>query len=386
PSTGGRVSALGGAVTLEVPAGAFTAGSTLKVSELAAAPEAGQGYRGLSPVYDIETSQQPRSPVTLRLKAKLPDGLDPRKAAVYRQAEDGAWQYVGGRLNRTDGTLAASVDHFSRYAVLAYEPSFGDLAGHWAQGDVAVLAARHVVAGMAPGSFAPESPVTRAQMIKLLVEALRQGNPALRLAGGATPFADVPAAHWAAPYVATAAQLGIARGDGNAFRPEDPVTRQELAALIARALGETGKADGAVLAGFADRDAIAPWARDAAAHLVARGIIQGVSDSSFAPEARATRAQAAVMVLRLLDRQGWLEEATTLEGTLRVSEVEGRHYELETAGGTWVLLADPRDAWLQANLAAAVGKRVRVTGAPHAGPTIYQRGPALRLTSVTPLP
>lgn len=98
----------------------------------------------------------------------------------------------------------------------------------------------------------------------------------------------------------------VGRGlpDGR-FDPEGPVTREQVAALTARALRASGQAAAPSeeqvatwLAAFDDRDNVAPWARSWMALAVREGIVRGQTQHALAPQAGATRAEAAVMMAR----------------------------------------------------------------------------------------
>ena len=91
-------------------------------------------------------------------------------AGIYRISELGPLKYAGGKpVNRR---LTAEVSHFSYYAVLEYDKSFADLAGHWAEQGVKELTAKHIVNGTSDTKFSPHQPLTRAQFAAMLVRAL----------------------------------------------------------------------------------------------------------------------------------------------------------------------------------------------------------------------
>jgi hypothetical protein len=94
---------------------------------------------------------------------------------------------------------------------------------------VETATARRIVAGYDSGLFRPTRPVTRAQVAKML--ALSQGWKAVQ-SGGAT-LCDVPRSHWAWPYVQAAVQHGVFTGYGdNCFRPDLPATRAQLSKVL----------------------------------------------------------------------------------------------------------------------------------------------------------
>lgn len=273
---------------------------------------------------------------------------------------------------------------------------FPDLVSHWVREDAAVLASRGILSGGADGRFDPERPVTRAEMVKMLVLMLAGDLP--RGAGVDAPtrptFRDVTPGAWYFSYVETAVRYGLVKGQGGRFRPGDPITREEMAAMVVRALGlgEEARPAGEGPLPFRDAAAISPWARGEVVLAHRLGLVKGLGANAFAPAGRATRAQAAAVVRRALERLGQAgippraAGPVTVTGTVSVAQIEGRHLELEVAAGgavtRYVLV--PADAVVERLLEAGVGSRVRVTGTVDDGPSIYMRGPVLRVTRVLP--
>lgn len=166
-----------------------------------------------------------------------------------------------------------------------------DIDGHWANANIRKLAALGVIAGYPDGTFKPDQYTTRAEFVKLLVDALK-----LRPMAGQV-FADTDS-HWAEDEIATATAHGIVNGYGDSrFGPDDLITREQMAVLAARA----GKlaADKEELA-FADAEDISSWAIDAIGTASKHGIIEGYPSNSFKPAGHATRAEAATVILRLI--------------------------------------------------------------------------------------
>ena len=168
---------------------------------------------------------------------------------------------------------------------------FSDIIGHWAREYIITLAKKGAVSGFGDNTFRPDTPITRAELVTILLSAL--GKKAIAKA----PFKDVAESDWYAPYLAAAHNAGIIQGDseGN-FRPNEPVTRQDAATIIYRALNR-GKA-AYTETEFSDNDAISDYAKTAVASMQKNGIIRGMPNGSFAPLSGATRAEAAVMIAR----------------------------------------------------------------------------------------
>jgi hypothetical protein len=248
------------------------------------------------------------APVALTLPydpAKL-QGAPADYLAIYRYNEAARkWECVpGSRVDKDNQVVTVPRDSLSLYTVMVYTGRFADLAGHWAEHDVHLMAARGIVAGITPTTFAPHQNVTRAQFAALLIRTLGITE---QLAGGGK-FTDVAVGAWYAGAVETAAAAGLVGGypDGS-FKPDANITRQELAAMVVRGLAYQGKdvtLDAAeveaILARFTDATTISPWAREVAAVAADRGIVGGRPGNAFAPLESATRAEAVVMLKRML--------------------------------------------------------------------------------------
>lgn len=171
--------------------------------------------------------------------------------------------------------------------------AFKDTDGHWAESEIEQLVSAGVIDGFDDGTFRPDETVTRAQFIKMLVSALGlDTDTAVKI------FDDVDRSAWYSPYVTAAYSAGIAEGDGTYFYPESEITREEMSLMAARACGLSANST----AEFSDGDDISPWAEEAVAALTEKGMIQGFEDGTFRPKQPATRAQSAVILLRLIDQ------------------------------------------------------------------------------------
>ena len=121
-------------------------------------------------------------------------------------------------------------------------------------------------------------------------------------------FSDVKDGDWFVNVVNAAFEAGIIKGyDDGSFKPNEPISRQEVAVMINRSLNVIGQKPEvedveSLIAKFTDKDKIADWAQKPVATAVQVGIIQGMTDSSFAPTENCTRAQAVVMIKRLLEK------------------------------------------------------------------------------------
>ena len=179
------------------------------------------------------------------------------------------------------------------------KPRFVDLEGYaWAEEAINDLAAQDIIRGTGPHFFSPGEKITRADFAILLTRAFQIQET------GAEAFEDVPQDAYYAEELATARAGGIVAGiGGNRFQPLEPITRQDMMVMLARAMDKTGidlaETDEALLAEYTDSAQIAPYARDAAARLIYAGIIAG-ADGKLNPMQYAIRAEVAVMLSRVL--------------------------------------------------------------------------------------
>ena len=143
--------------------------------------------------------------------------------------------------------------------------------------------------------FSPDMTTTRGMIVTILHRI--EGEP--QAAGKA--FSDVAAGRWYAVAVAWASANGIVNGypDGR-FGPNDPITREQMAAILFRYAAYRGAdvSQRAELSRYRDAGSVSAWAKDAMAWANAAGLINGVTTSTLVPRGSATRAQAAAIFMR----------------------------------------------------------------------------------------
>ena len=166
-----------------------------------------------------------------------------------------------------------------------------DVIGHWAQDYIRELMERQAVSGYPDGTFRPNANITRAEFATILVKALNLQPRAGKV------FNDT-VNHWAKDVISTAHAHGIINGyDDNTFGPDDYITREQMAVMIARAAGLYNAAAGTQ---FADSNTFSEWAVNAIAAISEKGIITGYPDGTFKPKNYATRAEAATVITKIL--------------------------------------------------------------------------------------
>ena len=178
---------------------------------------------------------------------------------------------------------------------------FADVSGSdWFYNDVRYVYEKGIMDGTGADRFSPNAPLTRAMIVTILYRMA--GSPA---GSGSSDFTDVAAGKWFAKAVAWAAANGIVNGYGSGlFGPNDPVTREQLAAILYRYAvygGMTAVTLEENLGSFADTAQLSAYAIQAMNWAVGQGLING-SGSNLVPKAQATRAQVAAIIHRYLER------------------------------------------------------------------------------------
>jgi hypothetical protein len=222
------------------------------------------------------------------------------------------------------------------FSIECAEESFADVSGHWAETYIEFLAARGGVHGVSPDEFKPGGDISRAQLIQMIYNLSdpKASGESVAVESG---FEDVSSASWYAGALAWAKNHGVITGEktasGYAFRPNDTISRQEIAVIFERytKIAEwppTGGANGGsaintagdttttgalssstggavgVASAFSDSDSISSYAAYAVEHMRELGILNGIANSdgslSFQPGKNAGRAEAAKMISMLV--------------------------------------------------------------------------------------
>jgi len=176
----------------------------------------------------------------------------------------------------------------------AASAAFSDAEGTWATEVIEKAEGYGLMNGYPDGTFGVGKELTRGEFVAVLCRMFGwdAASPS------APSFSDCPASHWAYSYVETALAHGVMDA-GGAFRPEDYISREEMAVMLVRAMGY------GTIAGLAQdlpmpfRDVTTNVGYIAMAHEL--GLVNGTAATTFSPDQTATREQAAVMLIRLYD-------------------------------------------------------------------------------------
>lgn len=208
----------------------------------------------------------------------------------------------GGRMEidmkRIFSGLLLGIFFSSLLLPAAQAATLTDLQNHWSAGDVNKLISQGAVGGYPDYTFRPDTTITRAEFSKILRQSL--GLASVEGNG----FSDT-INHWAITDINTLVrnQIIIPAEYGKQYGPDSAITRREIAIMLVRALGLNGSA-----VAFSGRTT--EFSDDADINSYDKGylylakeleLVSGYEDRSFQPNHKATRAEACVMIVRLLD-------------------------------------------------------------------------------------
>lgn len=276
---------------------------------------------GKRPVFELKTevgkttiSDYKDGSMKVTLPYKLQAGETKEKMTVYHIGEDGKLTQLKDVVyDAVAGEMTFKTNHLSYYGIgekqaqeelaLSKQVSlFSDVVeGQWYAKAIYDLAEKQILKGREDGTFAPEANITRAEFITMLANHAG-ADVSLK---GEEVFSDVGKESWYYASVMWAKQNAVVSGEGERFRPDSPITREEMAVILNNyavyhlelelmKVGNVGD--------FADEAKIHSWAKDAVKTMQVNGIIFGKGANRFEPAAKANRAEAAQMVYQLLQK------------------------------------------------------------------------------------
>ena len=221
-------------------------------------------------------------PQSMAEKAALADELGLRGIGFWELSQDRGAVLVESAVSHLDGN------------------PFHDVSSNaWYAEAVAFVHGQGWMTGTSDGLFSPQLSVSRGMLATILHRLA--GSPA----AGTSPFPDVDPGAYYGEAVAWAAQAGIVLGyDDGRFGPADPITREQLAALLYRYAQSQGydTSGRAALTGYTDAGQVSSYARTALAWAVKTGLLTGRTQTTLVPGGTASRAELAVLLERFADR------------------------------------------------------------------------------------
>jgi len=241
----------------------------------------------------------------------IPEGIDSSKITTGVIVNpDGSFSHVPTVITIIDGKYYAKINSLTNSTyLLIYSPkTFKDIEKHWAREAVDDMASRLVVNGAGEDRFEPDRDITRGEFAAIVVRALGLMRPGT----GKDVFSDVSKDAWYYDAVTIAYEYNLIAGYGNGqFEAMDKITREQAMTIVARAMNITKlevklseDETRTILAGFTDANSAAGYAKTGIAACVKTGIIFGRNKTTLAPKENITRAEAAVIIRRLLQQSG----------------------------------------------------------------------------------
>ena len=257
--------------------------------------------------------------ITLHAPYELRNGEKPGGLVVYYVDDHGKRERCETRYDARNKRLSWQTDHLSLY-MLDYDEkrveacdggeycpinAFTDANSKaWYHNGVHYCVENGLMGGVSDGLFAPNGTTTRAQIVTILWRL--EGKPVVNYL---MQFEDVASESWYTEAVRWAASENIVGGYGNGkFGPNDPITRQQMAAILCRYCQYRGidvsVGEDTNILSYDDAFSISEWAIPAMQWACGSGMIQGIADGDsmkLDPSGSATRAQIATILWRFCE-------------------------------------------------------------------------------------
>ncbi|MBN3922881.1 fasciclin domain-containing protein [Nostoc sp. NMS4] len=175
---------------------------------------------------------------------------------------------------------------------------------YWARPFIQALAENNVISGFPDGTYRPNQPVTRAEFAALIQKAFSNQNRVRQLSAGG--FSDVPANYWAAAAIQNAYETGFLAGyPGNVFKPNQEIPRVQGIVALSSGLALTGGDTSTLTTFYNDASAIPQYAVGSVAAATVSNLVVNYPDvKQLNPQQSLTRAEAAALLYQALVKQG----------------------------------------------------------------------------------
>jgi hypothetical protein len=219
------------------------------------------------------------------------------------------FEFVSAKKVQIDGVWYVMISSRSNsvYVVAENTMSFTDMLEHWGKSFVQLASAKGLVDGVGNGKYDPNRIVTRAEFTAMLVRSLGRGTST----GSTLSYDDVKSGAWYFDEITKAKELGLLNFvQGNSFKPDQPLTREEMASMLAKVISLEKLP---ITKEFVSLDGYKDIVSADAAYLedirltVNLQIMNGTGANSFSPKGETTRAQAAVVFIRMLQTLGMID-------------------------------------------------------------------------------
>ena len=238
-------------------------------------------------------------PVTESVKVSLPPAAG---NPTYQAVTNSSGTAMGGKYNPVTGKLEVKIKAGDTYTVRENKKNFSDITAksNEMQEAINILAAKGIISGTSATTFAPDSPITRAEIAALITRTLSKLDPN---ANG--NFTDVAKADWYYGAAGSAKAYGIMNGtSATTFAPKVTIAKDQITAVAARVLRtEMNYKDPAntssVLSAYTDAGKLASWSLTDLALATCENLVVKRSDGMFNPSGTMTRGDAAIVLYRM---------------------------------------------------------------------------------------
>lgn len=242
------------------------------------------------PEYQLKSWQPALKPGTYEIWYENTDSIKAKLALVqkYNLKGVGSWS-----LGQEDPAI------WSDFRLWLDGLDFKDVSiNHWALNSIAFVKEKQWMLGKGNvTTFKPADSLTRAEAATILVRVLHLGLKE----GPSSPFTDVGSAHqWASTNIEIARQHGVMKGTGDTtFSPGKALTREEMAAILNRLIGNQFPEGVQTKLMFKDQNDISEWAYPSIVHMSENYIFSGYNDGTFKPKKEINRAEMAALLERI---------------------------------------------------------------------------------------
>lgn len=261
-------------------------------------------------IYNNQTFEVKRFASYVQRSVQLPKGIDLDKISTAVVVnKDGTLRHVPTKVQKNDGKYYAIINSLTNsiYEVIYYPVEFDDTNGHWAKQTINDMASRMILKGVDRNHYLPDAQITRAEFAAIVVKAL-----GLEITTSENSFADVKPSDWYCGVIQTAVEYGIIAGyEDGAFRPNDKITREQAMLIVSRTMKMTDLDSNlsdnevnTILLNYSDVDNLSEYAKTGVAGCIKTETVLGRTENELAPKALITRAEAAVILQRLLKQSG----------------------------------------------------------------------------------
>ena len=239
------------------------------------------------------------------IKSAIDNGIEKYKPSY--SVPSGGSSGGGVRKGSSGVSYPPAAVSASPVKVTGQTPVFEDIDSvAWAKSSILELSGRGIINGYDDNTFRPANNITRAEFIKILINALFPDSSSDK-----RNFTDVPVGRWAYEYISKAYGMGIVNGiSDEIFAPDKNITNEQMAVMCSRAVAKAGiKLEERSTEPFKDFNDVSVYAKMAVTNLQNGNIISGDDNGYFYPYFNTTRAQASKIIYNIINEKEKQDES-----------------------------------------------------------------------------